>query len=297
MNSKIKLLNKGYLEFLPGTRIPCAVLQIDGNVIRVINNSGMFRAFKRNPHGASRVSGFPPVIGGKKIAQFISTDDLNKFEPIEYNIGGKSLLGYDAITIPIICDAYLEAEKQNALTKNQIKALEQAKIILRALAKVGITALIDEATGYQYEREYNALQELLKRYISEELMKWQSRFPRAYYKEIYRLYGWEFDPTTTRRPQYIGSFTNKYVYDLFPNPVIDEIKSRNPKIISSSNKKYRKYKYFQYLTQDIGLPQLDQHVAKLIGVMKLSDNIDDFKNNYKRAFDEELKIKESQKDI
>ena len=44
---------------------------------------------------------------------------------------------------------------------------------MRSFAKVGIISLIDEATGYQYEREADALQRLLKLYISEELLPWQ----------------------------------------------------------------------------------------------------------------------------
>ena len=293
-NGNIDVLNEGYLEFEVGNKIPCAVVKVDDEIVRVIKSAGMFHSFKRTPHGAQRLGGLPPVIGGKNIAQFIDEEALKQFEPIEFKIGKKTFSGYNATTIPLICDAYLEADKQGVLTQNQIPGLEQSKIILRSLAKVGITALIDEATGFQYEREYNALQQLLKAYISEDLMKWQQRFPRAYYREIYRLHGWEFDPTTTKRPGYIGTFTNKYVYDLFPDEIMSEIKSKNPKVISSKNKKYRKNKYFQYLTQDIGLPQLDQHVSKLIGVMKLSDNIEEFNNNYKRAFDEELTIKESQ---
>ena len=39
---------------------------------------------------------------------------------------------------------------------------------MRSFARVGIIALIDEATGYQHEREQDELQKLLKAYIAEE---------------------------------------------------------------------------------------------------------------------------------
>ncbi|WP_061307342.1 P63C domain-containing protein [Clostridium botulinum] len=292
IKQNLDVLNEGSLEFEEGNPIPCAVLKVENKIVRVISNAGMFKAFDRTPHGAQRIGGLPPVIGGNNIVRFINEEDLLKFEPYKYKIGRKSHVGYSAETITILCDAYLEAERQDALTLNQTSNLEKAKIILRSLAKVGINALVDEVTGYQYEREFNALQQLLKAYISEELMKWQLRFPRAYYKEIFRLYGWNFDPTTTKRPQYIGKFTNDYVYSLFPEKVMEEIKSKNPKQQSTNNTVYRKYRFHQYLTQDIGIPQLDQHVSKLIGVMKLSDNIEAFKKNYARAFEDELKLKE-----
>mgnify|MGYP003561277120 CR=1 FL=1 len=55
---------------------------------------------------------------------------------------------------------------------------------MRAFARVGITALVDEATGYQYERENDELQKILKAYISEELLPWQKRFPDIFYNCI-----------------------------------------------------------------------------------------------------------------
>lgn len=42
---------------------------------------------------------------------------------------------------------YILARKDNKLTKSQIKIANQASIILSALAKVGITALIGSAIG------------------------------------------------------------------------------------------------------------------------------------------------------
>jgi hypothetical protein len=43
------------------------------------------------------------------------------------------------------------------------EASTQSRELLTGLAKVGITALIDEATGYQKVREKNALQKMLNK--------------------------------------------------------------------------------------------------------------------------------------
>lgn len=43
--------------------------------------------------------------------------------------------------------------------------MKSANIIIRSVAKVGIVALVDEVTGYQYEREKDELQKILKAYI------------------------------------------------------------------------------------------------------------------------------------
>ena len=47
---------------------------------------------------------------------------------------------------------------------------------------VSIIALVDEATGYQYTREKDELQKILKAYIAEELLPWQKRFPDEFFK-------------------------------------------------------------------------------------------------------------------
>lgn len=58
-------------------------------------------------------------------------------------------MGYEATSLIEICDRYLQAREQNLLKPSQMKLAMQAEIVLRSCAKVGIIALIDEATGFQ----------------------------------------------------------------------------------------------------------------------------------------------------
>jgi len=57
------------------------------------------------------------------------------------------------------------------LPKRQEIIAEQCEILIRALAKVSIIALVDEATGYQRVRGEFELQKMLKAYISEETLE------------------------------------------------------------------------------------------------------------------------------
>ena len=86
-----------------------------------------------------------------------------------------------------------------------------------------------------------------------------------------------------------------YIYDLFPEEVIKEIEKRNP-IVQNQNSWSRRKRHHQFLTTDIGIPQLDHYISKLLGVMALSDNKEEFKKNFKKAFDEEIKLKEAEKE-
>lgn len=274
--------HRGYLK-IADKEIPCAVLE---NGKRIISQAGLFQAFDRPIHGAKRVEGLPSVVSANNFLEFVTPEFREKSNIIFYkHTNGRTAHGYDAEIIPLICELYLDANHNNKLYASQIKLADKALIIIRALSKVGITALIDEATGYQYDRKRQELQILLEAYIAKDLMEWTKRFPNDYYEEIYRLHNWDFNPNKSNRPQYIGFFTNKYIYDFFPEEVITEIKKKNPMI---SNKGYRKNKLFQYLTPGIGIKQLDDHMSRLTTVMRLSNDLQEYKVNFYKAFKKEI---------
>jgi len=258
--------------------ISCAVLS---NGKRIITQTALFDAFNRTRKGEKRLDGLPSIVGAKNLLPFVTDELKEKALPIHYySQSGKILSGYDAELIPIVCELYLSAEDEKVLHESQEKIAIQAKILIRALAKVGITALIDEATGYQYDRENNALQEILKAYIAEDFLKWQARFPRKYYQELFRLYGWKYNPTSLKRPQYLGKFTNEYIYKHLPEGVLDELRNKNPK----TPKGHRIKRHHQFLTGEIGIPHLEKHITKVITIMELSSNPDEFKENFNRVF-------------
>jgi len=258
--------------------IACAVLS---NGKRIITQTALFDAFDRPRKGEKRLEGLPSIVGAKNLVPFITDELREKAEPIHYYMqNGKVTAGYDAELIPIVCELYLLANDEGMLLDSQEKMVLQASILIRSLAKVGITALIDEATGYQYDRENNALQEILKAYIAEDFLKWQARFPRKYYQELYRLYDWDYNPLSMKHPKYLGKFTNEYVYDHLPEGVLKELRQKNPK----NDKGNRVKRHHQFLTGDIGIPHLEKHITKLITIMELSDNADHFKENFTRVF-------------
>lgn len=258
--------------------IPCAVLE---NKKRIISQTGLFSAFNRPRKGEVRQEGLPSIIGAKNIVEFINDEVLEKVKPIHYfHSNGLTSVGYDAELIPLVCELYLKADDKGALLSSQERMVEQSKIIIRSLAKVGINALIDEATGYQYDREKDELQRLLSKYVQEDFLKWQSRFPRKFYQEAFRLFNWEYDPFTLKRPGYLGKFTNAYVYNELPKGALDKLRELNPKNGSGG----RSRKHHQHLTEEIGIPHLDKHLMKLVTVMELSDNITDFKTKFAKVF-------------
>jgi hypothetical protein len=276
-NKPLKATHRGYVK-LANNNIPCAVLE---NGKRIISQTGLFQAFERPRKGEIRQEGLPSIIGAKNLLEFVTDEIREKSQTISYvHTNGKTAYGYDAELIPLICELYLKADDSKITLDSQKNMVFVANILVRSLAKVGITALIDEATGYQYDREKDELQKILAAYISEDFLRWQMRFPRKFYQEVFRLYKWPYEPMSIKRPAYLGKFTNEYVYEQMPQGVLEELKKRNP----LTEKGVRKRHHHQYLTEDIGVKHLDRHLTKLITIMELSNSINDFKNQFNRVF-------------
>lgn len=141
--------------------------------------------------------------------------------------------------------------------------------------------MVDEATGYQYDREADALQKILKAYISEELLPWQQRFPHEFYKQIFRLNGWDYTVDNLKsKPGVVGTWTNKYVYNQLPKGVIEELKKNTPK----DSKGRRKHHYHRMLTENTGHPHLDRQLTAIITIMKLSKDWNDFEIKFNQLY-------------
>jgi hypothetical protein len=77
------------------------------------------------------------------------------FRPL---IGGPMSVGYRAEFLPHVCNVIMEAGDKGVLRTNQQHIYKRTKILVRGLAIVGITALVDEAAGYQEVRDKKALE-------------------------------------------------------------------------------------------------------------------------------------------
>ena len=151
----------------------------------------------------------------KSLEPFIYKEKTSAdYAPIICYKGNQKINGYEATTLADICDAFLEARKTITLSPRQKIIADQCEILIRGFARIGLVALIDEATGYQYDRERFELQKILNAYISDEILKWQLTFTDEFYKEIFRLWGLPFVPKYIQnKPSFIGKLTTKYIYE------------------------------------------------------------------------------------
>lgn len=282
----LKATHEGKIQ-IGENELNCAVLS-DGS--RVITKSAIFKAFGRTKRGRNkgevRVPNMPAFIDANNLQPFIGEDLKAVLIQIDYiDKNNNESNGYNADILPLMCKMYLDARNEKALKSQQQPLARASEILLLALSKVGITALVDEATGYQYDREKDELQKILKAYISEELLPWQKRFPDVYYKELFRLNGWDFTVKgIKKRPGVIGTWTNKLIYEQLPKGVLETLKTNTPKN-QSGNYGAR---FHQNLTLDVGEPNLTAQINQIITLCQLSDNMAHMWQQF-----EKLKIRQS----
>lgn len=281
-----KVIKKGDDLDLAGISIPCAVIAgANGEPVRVITEHGITNALLGSRSGASkRIKRAEQEEGRAPLPLFLAPSQLKPFidkhlgagplQVIEYVDGDRIVRGYDAEVLPTVCEIWLEARQMGALQDQQLKKAQQAEVLTRGLARVGIVALVDEATGFQRDREKNALAKILEAFVAKELQPYLKTFPAEYYQQLFRLYNLPYPPAGNKswRPAFFGHITNEVVYSRIAPDLLPELKK-------AASKAERKAKLHQWLTQDVGHPKLREHLSSIVTIMKLSKSPQEFKNN------------------
>jgi hypothetical protein len=287
---------------LADVTIPCAIVEgIDGgDPIRVLTETGIYNSiFGVRSGGATRLkresieagAPLPVFLTSERLKPFINKDNNISalLQPIQYIDGKRIVTGYDARILPVVCDIWLKARDSNALQKQQLDKAKKAEILMRALAHVGIIALVDEATGYQSVRAKDALAKILEAFVAKELQPYVKRFPPEFYEGIFRLRGLVYPNATVKRPQYFGHITNDIIYRRLAPGVWKELKAKVQKDANGRPK----HKLFQHLTPTVGDPRLEKLITKVTTIMELSNNWMDFRQKLDRlvpAFNETMPL-------
>ena len=269
---------------LGGIKIPCAIIESPdgGEPIRVLTETGITNAILGSRSGASKRlkkaseeqgAPLPLFIAPPRLKDFIDNDLMDgPLKPIEYVDGDRIITAFDANILPVVCEIWLTARDAGALQGQQLGKAKQAEILMRGLARVGIIALVDEATGWQKFRAKDSLAKILEAFVAKELQPWVRKFPPAFYEQMFRLRKLEFPKDNPRRPQYFGTLTNNIIYRRLAPYVWKELKQK----VAKDEKGRAKEKLHQYLTPDIGDPRLRDLITSVTTIMKLSRDWPDF---------------------
>ncbi|MCG8713961.1 hypothetical protein G1L01_13805 [Tenacibaculum finnmarkense] len=279
MENMNKIIHEGEID-LAGIIIPCYVLE-DGT--RILSGSAMQKSLKLQEDSDNK-SGtrLARYLGQKSLEPFIyKGKEPGHFDPIQCYRGEQKINGYEATVLADICESFLDARNEIKLSSRQALIAEQCEILIRGFARVGIVALVDEATGYQYDRERFELQKILNTYISEEILKWQLTFTDDFYKQIYRLWNLPFIPKYIKnKPSFIGRLTTKYIYEQLPDGVLENLRKNTPK----TEKGNWKYKFHQSLTPEVGKEHLKKQITEVTTLMEISKNKKEFEDFFERKY-------------
>lgn len=220
---------------------------------------------------------------GGQLAEYIKVKSLKDFLPndlvpaendqipalIYFDTSAEGVAKY-AYGLPVekfmdLCAAYSTAAEKGELTTRQREIAANANAFLRACAKVGIIALVDEATGYQEERPFDELQMKFKLFLAEEMRKWEKTFPDELWIQFGRLTNWK--GRLHQRPKYWGKLVMELVYEYLDPDVAQWLREHAPKPLHGQN-------YHQWMSEQYGLKKLIEHIWKVIGVASTCSDMD-----------------------
>lgn len=262
--------------------IPCFVLDDD---TRVLSQRGFQTSIGMSAGGSS-------IPGEQRLVSFLASllekssqykDLTSRSEalverlrnPLKFRLpNGMTAFGFEATLLADLCDVILEARKADILHSQQQRMANQAELLVRGFARVGIIALVDEATGFQKDRQKDALAKILEAFVAKELQPYLKTFPPDYYEQLFRLYQLPYPPVGNKswRPGFFGHVTNEVVYSRLAPDLLPELKK-------AATKAERKSKLHQWLTQDLGHPKLREHLASIVSIQKLSKSAEEFMQN------------------
>lgn len=281
-----KAVAEGVLQ-IGDLQLPCAVLDDDGNS-RVFTQQGFLQAIGRSRtakggEGAS-VDGKPAFLRASNLEPFISNDLMVSTTPIEF-IPYKSpgyqgrAFGYRARLLPQVCWVFQDAAIAGKLLHTQTHIGDRCRQLLKALTDHAIDDLVDRATGFEDMRKLDAIWRSIEKHVRKDALPWARMFDIEFYRQIYRLNRWPFDPEKTARPGVIGTWTND-IYDRVAVGVRPALHAR----VRRNQRGRPTQKLSQYLTPEAGKPRLREVLEGVKALMRVSTDWDDFKVKLDIAF-------------
>ncbi|SEF58936.1 P63C domain-containing protein [Nitrosomonas ureae] len=253
---------------LGGVEVDCYVTE-DGE--RLIAGRGMQEILKLVDEDLPK-SGQKP---GSRLTRLLSNNTLkpliykhknqDHFFPKKRRYQGRIIAGFNAEMLVDICEGMLEARILGVLkTTRQSIIAAQCELIMRGLAKTGIVALIDEATGYQNLRPADGLRNYFDQVLKKDLAAWFKRFPDEYYENIYKLKGWEWPGMAKNRFSVVGTYTNDLVWERLIPGLKEELNHRNPK----NEKGHRARKHHEWLNNEAGDKLFSQQMFTILALQR-----------------------------
>lgn len=274
-----------------GIEVPCYVLE-DGR--RVIATNGILDALEM-ARGGAMVKGMNRLelfSAQNRLSGFVSKELLARIaDPIKFKVGNNTAHGFESDVLIDLAEAVIAADNVGKLQKQQSAIAHRCRLITSSLTRIGLIALIDEATGYQKKRDADELQQILTAYLLPEHRPWLQAVPDEFMSEVYRVYGWQRKPQN-RGPRYAGKLIRQLVYEKLPKSVLPALDERSP-----ADPGYRrKKKHHQFLTPKQGLDHFRSQIITIMTLLRISSNKREFKGHVRRFYSSQMEMDLGERD-
>jgi hypothetical protein len=273
-------LCEGSLE-IGSVEIECYVLD---SFKRVIHKRGMAKALGMKSGGGNV---FMRAMSRKGLGSEIGDDLRSKLDnPIIFKTLTSDLgHGYDATILIDICQAIIDAAKGDKLGAGQESLATQAEIIIRASAKLGIVALVDDATGFIADKRREQYKEMFREFVREEIKLYdEPQFPDQLFDVMYKIYGLPRRSEGANHPRFFAKFIRKYIYEPLADSngaILEMLDEKNPVVYVNGG---RRYKMYNFLSDVVGMPTLKAHLWQVIGIGNSVRNKFQFERAFLQAF-------------
>lgn len=174
------------------------------------------------------------------------------------------------------------------LLPSQLHIGQACRLFLKAITNHAIENLVDRATGFDDIKKRKAIDAIIEQYVEKERLPYVKMFDLDFYRHIFRLNGWDFDPENTKRPGVVGHYTND-IYDRLAPGVKDALHSK----VKRNAKGRPTEKMTQYLTKEEGKLRLKELLGGVKVLMLQSGKWPEFKiklDEYYPKFGETMQL-------
>lgn len=268
-----------------GVDAECYVLD-DEKKTAVMTQRGIAAAIGlKNPGG----NDFERLVNRKFLAPYLGAGLLEKIaQPIEFksnNAGAAqteiTVRGYGADILIDVCNAILNADADGKLSAPQKMLGAQARVIVNASAKSGISYLVYALAGYRPEVE--EVIQAFKAFVQEEAKKYEQEFPNELYLAWHRLY--QIPIPTRGKPWQLMHLTRRHIYYPLAKSsgrileLLRALRDRDP----------GKKKLFQFLNE-VGTRAMRMHMGRVLEMAESSESSIEYESKFNKRFGDQQEL-------
>lgn len=277
MNSKYQMIKKGELKINGFPNIACANIGKGKENIRAVSAKAFFAvAGFRSPRSGLDVC-HDLLTHRNVICEVTCALDKQLSSPFTVLYEGLEEHYYDSALLVDFANEIINLNAQGVLDESWRDNALRCRHFIQASAKIGVSSLIDEATGYAKLKADYEYRQMFEKYISDTKSSWMLEFKEPFFNGIYKIYN--LRRIGRNHPSFFGTFILKYIYYPLAGSnglILKKLDEKDPYV----SHKGRSCRLHQYLSEELGKPALRDQLVEVTTLLKVSRDKDWFKRMF-----------------